>query len=121
MALRRLLHSKGLRYRVDIQPLPTLRRKADVVFSRDRVAVYVDGCFWHGCPIHGTSPKANGTWWAEKLGRNISRDRDTDLRLQDAGWTDVRVWEHDDFAAAAAEVERAVRVARTRRAGRQTF
>jgi DNA mismatch endonuclease (patch repair protein) len=104
LALRRALHTPGLRYRVDTAPLPGQRRRADVVFSGARVAVYVDGCFWHGCPEHGTAPRANADWWAEKLRRNRERDADTDARLVTAGWLAVRVWEHEDPLVAAARV-----------------
>lgn len=109
LALRRLLHAAGLRYRVDRAPLPGLRRRADVVFTRARVAVYVDGCFWHSCPVHATHPRNNAQWWADKLAGNVARDRDTDRRLEDAGWTVVRIWEHEDPATAAEKVVRAVR------------
>lgn len=95
-ALRRELHGRGLRYRVDFPPLPGLRRRADVVFTRARVAVFVDGCFWHRCPNHGTSPRNNREWWRAKLDRNVERDRDTDAALAAAGWRVVRVWEHED-------------------------
>src|SRR4051812_7431931 len=84
MALRKRLHAMGLRYRVDHPPLPGLRRRADIVFTRARVAVYVDGCYWHRCPEHGTTPKNNAEWWAAKLQRNVERDRDTDRRLASA-------------------------------------
>ncbi|AMY20935.1 MULTISPECIES: very short patch repair endonuclease [Nocardiaceae] len=109
LALRRLLHAAGLRYRVDRAPLPGLRRRADVVFTRARVAVYVDGCFWHSCPVHATHPRNNAQWWADKLAGNVARDRDTDRRLEEAGWTVVRIWEHEDPTAAAEKVVRAVR------------
>ena len=86
-----------------------MRRRADLVFTGARVAVYVDGCFWHGCPTHGTSPKANKAWWADKIAANRARDVDTDRRLGKAGWTVLRVWEHDDPFAAAAIVSATVR------------
>jgi DNA mismatch endonuclease (patch repair protein) len=105
IALRRLLHRRGLRFRVDTAPLPDLRRRADIVFTRARVAVYLDGCYWHSCPDHGTKPRANAEWWATKLAANVARDRDTDLRLRAVGWEVVRVWEHEDPEAAAARVE----------------
>jgi DNA mismatch endonuclease (patch repair protein) len=95
LVLRRELHRMGLRYRVDRSPLPEIRRRADVVFGRAHVAVFVDGCFWHGCPEHGTSPKANAEWWREKIDRNRARDLDTDRRLVEAGWRVVRLWEHE--------------------------
>ncbi|MEQ9501589.1 MAG: DNA mismatch endonuclease Vsr [Deltaproteobacteria bacterium] len=99
--IRRRLHARGLRYRVDRRVLDGLRRRADIVFGPRRVAVFVDGCFWHGCPLHATWPKANATFWKEKINTNRTRDRDTDRRLVDAGWMVVRVWEHvdPDYAA----------------------
>lgn len=108
LALRSHLHRRGLRYRVDYPVLG--RRRADVVFSRARVAVFVDGCFWHGCPKHGTWPKANADWWENKIKANQARDRDTDEKLGAAGWLPVRVWEHEDAEVAAARVERLVRL-----------
>jgi DNA mismatch endonuclease (patch repair protein) len=107
-ALRGELHRRGLRYFVHRRPLPTLRREADLVFSRARVAVFVDGCFWHGCPDHGTSPKSNAEWWAAKLAGNRARDTNTDAVLCAAGWTVVRVWEHESAAGAADRVQAAV-------------
>jgi DNA mismatch endonuclease (patch repair protein) len=102
--LRRRLHRLGYRYRVN-HPLPGLpRRRADLTFSARRVVVFVDGCFWHGCPIHGTSPRNNGAWWADKLRRNMERDRETDAHLEQSGWTVVRIWEHEDPEAAATRV-----------------
>ncbi|MGQ0466544.1 MAG: very short patch repair endonuclease [Sporichthyaceae bacterium] len=108
LKLRRLLHAAGLRYRVDYRPVPGIRRKADVVFTKAKVAVFVDGCFWHSCPVHGTWPKANGDWWREKLEGNSARDRDTDARLADAGWTVVRIWEHEPPDEAARRVKDAL-------------
>jgi DNA mismatch endonuclease, patch repair protein len=113
LALRRALRDRGLRYRVHRRPLPTVRREADVVFSRARVAVFVDSCFWHACPTHATWPKANAEWWREKLEANVARDRDTDSRLEAEGWHVIRVWEHEDPVEAAATIERLV----TARAG----
>jgi len=113
LRLRRALHAAGLRYRVDAAPLPGLRRRADVVFGPSKVAVFVDGCFWHGCPDHGTrTPKTNAGYWSEKVQRNRERDADTDQRLLEAGWLPLRLWEHQDLAAAAAEVASAVAVRR---------
>lgn len=108
LSLRRRLHGMGLRYRVHVRPQPDLRRVADVVFPRALVAVFVDGCFWHGCPAHGVRPRANGAWWAAKLDRNRTRDLDTTARLQAGGWTVIRVWEHDDPDEAAARIAAAV-------------
>jgi len=106
LQLRRELHRRGRRFRVDMAPLPGLRRRADIVFTRQRVAVYVDGCFWHACPVHRTVPRHNRQWWVAKLEANETRDRDTDRRLREAGWRVVRVWEHQIATAAADEVER---------------
>ncbi|MGW4240875.1 very short patch repair endonuclease [Nocardia sp. NPDC004722] len=108
IALRRELHRQGKRFFVDRAPLPGLRRRADLVFPRRKVAVYVDGCFWHSCPEHATRPKNNARWWAEKLAGNVARDRDTDSRLAAAGWTVVRVWEHESPESAAELVMRAL-------------
>ncbi|MRH86078.1 DNA mismatch endonuclease Vsr [Nocardia sp. SYP-A9097] len=101
LALRRELHRRGARFFVDRAPLPKMRRRADIVFPRRKVAVFVDGCFWHSCPEHATSPKNNAEFWAEKLAGNVVRDRDTDARLTAAGWTVVRVWEHEAAESAA--------------------
>jgi DNA mismatch endonuclease (patch repair protein) len=107
-ALRRELHAAGLRYRV-AYPVPGQRRRTiDVAFTRARVAVFVDGCFWHGCPQHGTSPRANGEWWRTKLQANRARDDDTNRLLGELGWTVVRVWEHESPADAASRVRAAV-------------
>ncbi|MBH0779054.1 very short patch repair endonuclease [Nocardia bovistercoris] len=105
LALRRELHRRGLRYFVDRAPLAGQRRRADVVFPRLRVAVYVDGCFWHRCPEHATDPKNNGEWWARKLAGNVTRDRATDAQLDAAGWRVLRIWEHEDPVAAADRVQ----------------
>lgn len=107
MALRRELHRRGYRYFVDRAPLRGERRRADLVFPRRKIAVYVDGCFWHSCPQHATRPKNNADWWADKLAGNVRRDRDTDERLAAAGWTVIRVWEHEDAVVAAQRVEAA--------------
>ncbi len=101
IALRTVLFRMGLRYRVDAKPLRELRRKADVLFTGARVAVYVDGCFWHGCPLHATWPKQNAAFWHDKIEANRRRDADTDRRLAEAGWVVVRVWEHEDAEEAA--------------------
>ncbi|QCB92190.1 very short patch repair endonuclease [Cellulomonas shaoxiangyii] len=104
MALRRALHALGLRYRV-AYPVPGQRRRTiDVAFTRSKVAVFVDGCFWHGCPEHGTMPRSNQEWWETKIGANRARDRDTDRVLGESGWTVVRIWEHAAPGAAAQRV-----------------
>ncbi|MEU6715015.1 very short patch repair endonuclease [Nonomuraea sp. NPDC046802] len=113
VALRRAAHALGLRYRVCARPLPDLRRTADMVFPSEKVAVFVDGCFWHGCPEHRTVPAANSSYWANKVQRNMARDAETDRLLREAGWVPVRFWEHDDPVHAAAEVAAAVRARRS--------
>lgn len=113
LALRRELHARGLRYRVTY-PVPGQRRRTiDVAFTRIKVAIFVDGCFWHGCPDHGTKPRSNSTWWTSKLAANRARDEDTDQTLSDMGWTVVRVWEHEPVADAASRIETVVNAART--------
>ena len=82
LAVRRLLHAAGLRYRVDYRPEPSLRRTADIVFTKQRVAIFIDGCYWHACPEHGTSARANADYWSDKLQRNVARDADTTSTTQ---------------------------------------
>lgn len=95
VVVRRLLHGAGKRYRVDF-PMPgARRRRIDIAFTRARVAVFVDGCFWHGCPEHYTVPRRNALYWAEKVQRNQRRDRDTETTLTAAGWRVLRFWEHE--------------------------
>jgi DNA mismatch endonuclease (patch repair protein) len=108
VALRRELHRLGLRYRVHRRPLRAVRREADVVFGPAKVAVFVDGCFWHGCPEHGTWPKRNGEFWRAKIETNRARDANTDQVLAEAGWLALRIWEHEEPVAAAARVRSAV-------------
>jgi DNA mismatch endonuclease (patch repair protein) len=85
-ALRSALHSQGHRFRKNARPLPGTRRSADILFPSSKVAVFIDGCFWHRCPVHGTSPKNNADWWQKKLDANVERDRETDRLLRSAGW-----------------------------------
>jgi DNA mismatch endonuclease, patch repair protein len=108
MALRSALTRLGLRYRVDTSPIPNLRRRADIVFKSARVSVFVDGCFWHGCRVHGTWPKKNARWWREKIEANKARDRDTNRVLASTGWAVVRAWTHQDMSAVAERVARVV-------------
>lgn len=108
LRLRSELHRRGLRFRVDV-PVPFLpRHRADVVFGPAKVVVFVDGCFWHGCPLHGSTPKANAAWWKAKVERVRRRDARTDEAYWEHGWRVVRVWEHEDVLAAADRVQRAV-------------
>jgi DNA mismatch endonuclease (patch repair protein) len=108
LALRSELHRRGYRFRVDRSPLPGLRTRADLLFGPLRVAVYVDGCFWHSCPEHGTRPKTNCDFWDKKLKRNHERDIATDRVLREAGWEVVRIWEHEDPISAADKVVKAL-------------
>lgn len=107
--LRRVLHARGLRFRVDRAVLSNRRRRADIVFGPAGVAVFVDGCFWHGCPEHATWPTKNAEFWREKIEANRRRDRDTDHQLRAAGWHVERVWEHEAAEAAADRIEAVVR------------
>ncbi|QKW10774.1 DNA mismatch endonuclease Vsr [Streptomyces sp. NA04227] len=93
--VRSLLHAQGLRYRVAAQPLRNLRRTADIVFRPAEVAVFIDGCYWHGCPEHYVPPRTNEGYWSAKVERNMARDRDTDSKLKAAGWLVLRFWEHE--------------------------
>lgn len=109
MAVRQAVHRRGLRYRVSVRPEPSLRRTADLVFTRRRVAVFVDGCFWHGCPEHHTVAKQNADFWASKVVTNTARDRDTDFQLVTAGWTVLRYWEHEPAENVASDIACVVR------------
>jgi DNA mismatch endonuclease (patch repair protein) len=112
LALRSLLHRRGLRYRVDAPPLKGVRRRADIVFPKERVAVFVDGCFWHGCPTHYRPSTKNTSFWEAKLGANRTRDGQTNTTLASAGWTVIRAWEHENMQEVADRIEAAVRGAR---------
>lgn len=91
-----MLYRKGLRFRLDQKPIGNLNRRADIVFRSAKIAIFVDGCFWHGCPVHGTQSKSNAEYWAMKIKQNQDRDIDTTNRLKAAGWKVIRVWEHED-------------------------
>ncbi|WP_078077173.1 very short patch repair endonuclease [Streptomyces niveus] len=112
VAVRKLLHASGFRYRVNARVPDMPRRTVDIMFTKAKVAVFLDGCFWHGCPLHATQPKANAEWWREKLDKNIARDKETSAHLEAAGWTVLRFWEHETPEEISAEV--AVIVARSR-------
>ncbi|MEU1729248.1 very short patch repair endonuclease [Nonomuraea sp. NPDC005692] len=107
--LRKLLWRRGLRYRVHAQVIPGTRRKVDLVFPGAKVAVFIDGCFWHGCPRHYTAPANNNDWWLNKIHKNRTRDIDSFKRLQAADWRVIRVWGHQDLAVAADRIEAIVR------------
>jgi DNA mismatch endonuclease (patch repair protein) len=108
LAIRRRVHAEGLRYRVDA-PLPTnRRRRADLLHGPSKVAVFVDGCYWHGCPDHYRTPRTNAAWWDAKIERNRQRDRETDRQLRTAGWLPIRLWEHENADKAARRVIRAI-------------
>lgn len=113
--LRRELYRCGLRYRVDYTVLQRPRRVADIAFPGIRVAIFVDGCFWHGCPEHATWPKQNADLWRQKIETNRARDADTDARLQAIDWMVLRIWEHESPVAAAETVTRLVAKARAMR------
>lgn len=105
LAVRSLLHAAGRRFRVVYPPVPAVRRTADIVFTRAQVAVFIDGCFWHGCPLHYRRPTRNQSYWDLKHTANRARDLDTDERLVAAGWTVLRFWEHEDPRDVAAVIE----------------
>lgn len=112
LAVRRIVHASGFRYRVNCRPEPDLRRTVDMMFTRARVVVMIDGCFWHGCPAHHQSPRANADFWNAKIARNRERDAETTTALSERGWLVLRYWEHEvraDATAVAARVMRAVR------------
>ena len=94
LLVRRALHARGYRYRVDMHPSTEIRSRADIVFTKQRIAIFIDGCFWHGCPIHGTSPKRNADYWLPKLKRNVERDLEVTSALELLGWRVIRFWEH---------------------------
>ena len=108
MAIRRALWHAGLRYRVQYKVPGLPRRKVDIAFTRQKVVVQVDGCFWHGCPEHGTVPDRNSEWWRWKISRNQTRDADTDAKLSALGWRVIRIWEHENVSTAVERIRRAV-------------
>jgi len=109
LALRRALHRAGLRYRVCVPIVGWRRRTIDIAFMRIKLAVFVDGCFWHGCPVHATWPKANATWWEAKILKNRERDLETNQKLEANGWTVIRIWEHESAELATARLIDVVR------------
>lgn len=113
MAVRRELHARGYRYRVNLRIPGGGRSRPDIAFTRHRIAVFIDGCFWHRCPEHATFPKSNAKWWADKLEANVIRDGDIDSDLTKAGWAVIRIWEHkathDAVERIASAVDRSAR------------
>jgi len=113
VAVRRLLHAEGLRYRVNV-PVPGIpRRTIDIVFPKAKIAIFMDGCFWHGCPEHATQPKSNAEWWRNKLDKNMARDRETTEHLRVAGWSVHRFWEHESAQDIAQRIVTDVAKSRT--------
>lgn len=112
LALRSALHAMGLRYRLQVHVPGNRRRRMDVAFTRMKVAVFIDGCFWHGCPVHGTRPATNREWWDWKIQRNKDRDDDTNRLLAEHGWAVIRVWEHEPALEAAARIQQVVEARR---------
>ncbi|MER5742563.1 very short patch repair endonuclease [Streptomyces sp. NPDC002225] len=117
LAVRKLLHADGYRYRLNKQVPGMARRTIDIAFIRAKVAVMIDGCFWHGCPVHATRPKSNAEWWRTKLERNMARDRETSEHLIREGWTVLRFWEHEAPEEVALRVGAAVELRRAERTG----
>jgi len=113
--LRSALHRAGFRFRKNVRPVPALRCTADIVFPRERVAVFVDGCFWHSCPDHGTKPRTNGQWWDAKLSGTVARDATNRRVLEQMGWTVLRVWEHETVSDGVTIVRDALFSARSHR------
>ncbi|WP_307293687.1 very short patch repair endonuclease [Microbacterium natoriense] len=117
-AIRSLLHAEGFRYRCDLRiDLAAGRVRPDIVFTRRRIAVFVDGCFWHCCPVHGAPPRVNTSYWAPKLQRNVERDARNTRMLETEGWTVIRIWEHEDPQVAAFRIGAAVSRCEAGRAG----
>lgn len=119
VAVRKLLHASGYRYRLNERVPHMSRRTIDIAFTRVKVAVLLDGCFWHGCPEHATQPKSNAEWWRQKLDRNMARDAETTTHLVSEGWTVLRFWEHEAPGGVAEQVARAVDRKRSARQSRQ--
>ncbi|MGO4360810.1 very short patch repair endonuclease [Terrabacter sp. RAF57] len=108
MLVRRELHSRGFRYRVNMRPIPDLRRTGDIVFPRQRVVVLIDGCFFHACPVHHVPPKTRAKFWADKVAANVERDKDTTAQFEAAGWNVLRFWEHEPVGGVVARIVSAV-------------
>jgi DNA mismatch endonuclease (patch repair protein) len=120
LLVRRILHARGLRYRVDLRVVGESRTRADIAFTRRRIAVFIDGCFWHGCPDHLHLPKANADYWVPKLARNVERDGEITALLRGLGWTVLRFWEHEPPEDVAELIIAAVRVRGSAHASRSS-
>ncbi|MGP3707806.1 very short patch repair endonuclease [Gordonia paraffinivorans] len=118
IAVRRRLHARGIRYRIDVRLESDMRTRADIAWRSLQLAVFIDGCFWHGCPEHATRPAANRDWWANKLETNVARDRRTDEALRERGWVVRRFWEHQDPGEISEEIIQTIRELRVRQAAR---
>lgn len=112
LALRSALHRRGLRFQKHRRPISGQRVEVDVVFPTERIAVWMDGCIWHGCPDHGMRPNKNRDYWASKIARNVARDHRNDALLESAGWRAIHVWEHESPDEAATRVHRLVSLRR---------
>lgn len=115
LLLRRALHAAGYRFRLNVKVPGAPRRTIDIAFTRHKLAVMVDGCFWHGCPVHSVPPKHNAAWWADKLARNKARDAETTALLEAAGWRVLRVWEHEPVPEAVANIASCLTLSRQTR------
>ena len=112
LIVRSALHAKGHRYHVNYRPLSDKRRSVDIAFPATRLAVFIDGCFWHGCPAHGTMPATNSRYWSAKIARNRERDLETAILLERAGWRSLRLWEHEPVSVCVDAIERELVVIR---------
>jgi DNA mismatch endonuclease (patch repair protein) len=108
LMVRRILHASGLRYKVHARPIKDWNRRADMVFPRAKIAIFINGCFWHGCPKHFSAPKTNSEYWASKIMRNVERDSETALRLKSEGWLVIAIWEHENLGKKSEQVVRRI-------------
>ena len=111
LAVRSAVHRRGIRFRVSVRPQPEFARTADLVLRKSRIAVFVDGCFWHGCSEHHSRPATNTQYWIDKIARNVERDIETTAYLERTGWTVLRFWEHQDPEVVAERIQEAVQSA----------
>lgn len=104
LIVRRYLHAAGLRYRVHTRPIKDWNRRADIVFPRAKITIFINGCYWHGCPKHYVAPKTNTIYWSQKIGRNVERDVETFKRLKAEGWLVIVLWEHENLEAKSEKI-----------------